>query len=295
MPTTEERVNRLENIMIELADAQMRTQLSLKNLSDEMQDFKNEMRGFKDEMLDFKDEMRGFKDEMLSFKDEMREFKDEMLNFKDEMREFKDEMLNFKDEMLDFKDEMRGFKDEMLNFKDEMRGFKDEMLDFKDEMREFKDEAKTDRKQMNKQWGELANKMGTIVEDIVAPNIPRIAMEYFGFSDIEDFMVRRQVRNKKDRAKRREFDVIAVGENQVIINETKSTPRIDYIDAFIEVLAQIEDYFPEYAGKKIIPIFASLYIGEDVVNYLTRNKIYAMGMGEETMELLNFRQVSNGR
>jgi hypothetical protein len=58
-------------------------------------------------------------------------------------------------------------------------------------------------------------------------------------------MVRRQVRKKKDRAKRREFDVIAVGDNQVIIKETKSTPGIDYIDAFIEVLPQIEDYFPK--------------------------------------------------
>ena len=47
-----------------------------------------------------------------------------------------------------------------------------EMQDFKDEMRTFKDEAESDRKRMNKQWGELANKVGTAVEDIVAPNIP---------------------------------------------------------------------------------------------------------------------------
>ncbi|RMF27986.1 MAG: hypothetical protein D6759_16665, partial [Chloroflexi bacterium] len=45
---------------------------------------------------------------------------------------------------------------------------------------------------------------------------------------------------------------------------------------------------PEYRGKRIIPIFASLYMGEDVVNYLTRHRIYAMAMGEETMDLLNF-------
>ena len=231
MPTTEERVNRLENIMIELADAQMRTQLSLKNLSDEMQDFKDEMRDFKDEMKDFKDKT-----------------------------------------------------DQTLIRIDISVA----------EIKQAVEEMKLDRKRMNKQWGELAHKTGTIVEDIVAPNIPRIAEEYFNFSEIVDFMVRRQVRSKKDRAKRREFDVIAAGENQVIINETKSTPRIDYIDGFIEALTQIEDYFPEYAGKKIIPIFASLYIGEDIVNYLTRNQIYAMGMGEETMEIINFRQVSNG-
>jgi len=32
---------------------------------------------------------------------------------------------------------------------------------------------------MNKRWGELANKMGTVVEDIVAPSIPRLAREIF--------------------------------------------------------------------------------------------------------------------
>ena len=63
------------------------------------------------------------------------------------------------------------------------------------EMREFREEMQADRKEMNRKWGELANKWGTVVEDIVAPNVPPIASEYFGFSDIEDFMVRRRVRN----------------------------------------------------------------------------------------------------
>ncbi len=157
------------------------------------------------------------------------------------------------------------------------------------------DEMKADRKRMNEQWGELVNKWGTLVEDMVAPNIPRIARENFGFSDIEFFAVRIKVRNKKDRSKRREFDVIAVGDNQVIINEAKSSPRIDYINEFIAVLSQIEDYFPEYAGKTIIPIFASLHIGEDVVTYLTRQRNYAMAMGDETMELKNFQRVAESR
>ena len=43
MATTEERADRLETAMSELADAQMRTQVSLKTLSDEMREFKDEM------------------------------------------------------------------------------------------------------------------------------------------------------------------------------------------------------------------------------------------------------------
>ncbi|MBC7320918.1 hypothetical protein H5T89_09760, partial [bacterium] len=79
----------------------------------------------------------------------------------------------------------------------------------------------------------------------------------------------------------------------VIINETKSTPRMDYINEFIEVLKEITDYFPEYTDKKIIPIFSSLYIPEDIIEYLTKKKIYAMVMNDNTMDLVNFDLVSD--
>ncbi len=75
--------------------------------------------------------------------------------------------------------EMREFKKEMQDFKDEMRAFKDEMLDFKDEMRAFKDETRRDRKEMNKRWGELSNKMGTVVEDIISPATRPVIIKYF--------------------------------------------------------------------------------------------------------------------
>ena len=51
----------------------------------------------------------------------------------------------------------------------EMRDFKNEMRGFKNEMQSFKDQSIADRKSMNKKWGDLANKMGTVVEDIVIP------------------------------------------------------------------------------------------------------------------------------
>jgi len=154
--------------------------------------------------------------------------------------------------------------------------------------------ANEDRKLWNKKWGELSDKLGTLVEDIVAPNIPRIGNELLGLKEPDDLMVRRSIRNKKDPSKRREFDVIAVYGDNVLINETKSTVRQDYIDKFVEVLPQIPDYFPEYAGKTIIPIFSSLNISPDLVNYLSKRGIYAMALGEDTMQLLNRAQVDLG-
>ena len=68
----------------------------------------------------------------------------------------------------------------------------EEMREFKDEMSEFKDETRRDRQRMNKQWGELANRLGTLVEDIVAPSLPRVAAEQFGCDAPELFVVARR-------------------------------------------------------------------------------------------------------
>ncbi|NJO15410.1 MAG: hypothetical protein HC877_06580 [Thioploca sp.] len=154
-------------------------------------------------------------------------------------------------------------------------------------------QAEQDRRELNKQWGDLANRLGTVAEDIVAPNLPRLAQEQFGCPDEpDDFMVRRWVRHKVDNSKRREFDVVVVYPQTVLINETKATPRLNYIDDFIAVMADIHGYFPEYQGKTIIPIFAGLFIPDNLLHYLTKHKIYALGMGEDTMELLNFEQLA---
>lgn len=157
---------------------------------------------------------------------------------------------------------------------------------------EMQAKSEENRRYWNRKWGELSHKLGTLAEDLVAPNIPRIAKEQFGWTEVDDLMVRRYVRHRTDQSKRREFDVIAVGSNQVIINETKMTPKIQYIDSFRQALDEITDYFPGYAGFKIIPIFATLYLRDDLVAYLTKQGIYAMAMADDTMELLNFDALS---
>ncbi len=45
-------------------------------------------------------------------------------------------------------------------------------------MRDFKNEVRRDPKEMNKKWGELASKMGTLVEDIIAPAVRPVMEKY---------------------------------------------------------------------------------------------------------------------
>ena len=165
----------------------------------------------------------------------------------------------------------------------QMTSFKDEMSDFKNEIR---NDTKTFKNDLNKRWGELANKMGTIVEDIVAPGLRGVARQYFGVEEFDSFTPRIRIRNK-DRSKIREFDVIAETEDYFFIVETKASPRTEYISAFIRFLPELSIWFPASLEKKMIPIFASLYLSDENIRYLTKNNILAMATSDDGMDIYN--------
>ena len=150
-------------------------------------------------------------------------------------------------------------------------------------------EAARDRKEMNRRWGELANKMGTVVQDIVAPSLRRIARDELGCGDERSFSVTMSRVRSDDPHYRREFDALYVGTRAVLINETKSTALSEYARKFVEFLRSGEFalYFPEYRELPLVAVFSSLRLPEDVITYLTRNGIYAVSMGEETMQVRN--------
>ncbi len=157
------------------------------------------------------------------------------------------------------------------------------------EMKDFKNEMKRDTRNLKRELGELSKKMGTMVEDMVAPNIRFIGEKYFSCkkSDCERFTVRVYQRHPEDKSRLEEFDVIAVYPDKIILNETKSKPRTEHPQEFLEKIGKFFEYFPEYKDKKIIPVYASLDIPEHILLDLTKKKIYAMGLKEDTMDLLN--------
>lgn len=173
----------------------------------------------------------------------------------------------------------------------ELRSLSKEMKEFKNEMRIFKDEMRISKKENDRRWGDLVNKMGTLVEDIIAPSLPRIVKEDFGYPEIDDFMIRRRIRNK-ELSISEEFDAVVIAGDAIFINETKSRPSLEYVNDFLNKLKNVPDFFPEHTSKKIIPLFSSLYIPEHVLNYLTKNKIYALGMGDDVIEVLNLDDIN---
>lgn len=155
-------------------------------------------------------------------------------------------------------------------------------------MKEFKDFTERNIKSLNQKWGELANRLGTVVEDIILPDFPNIIVNVFKAEYPEDIMINRRKRLGK---RCREFDIIAVSEDKVFLNET--TPKDDHIETFANFVHSGEffEWFPEFKGKQLIPIFSSIGFGEEQVRKLTAERIYAV-QPNPRLEVLNFKEVN---
>ena len=160
-----------------------------------------------------------------------------------------------------------------------------------------REESAQERAEMNRRWIELAEKMGTLVEDVIAPGIRRMADEVFECGDEQVFFARATVRRVDSRSRRREFEALYVGDRAVLLNETKTTVRPAGVRAFAAFVAngQFGRYFPSYADRPVVPVVSSLSISDDMVTNLTRRGIYAVAMGDEAMQVLNFEAASSQR
>jgi hypothetical protein len=118
----------------------------------------------------------------------------------------------------------------------------------------------------------------------VAPNLPRVAAELFS-CDQPDLFAVRVVR--RFQGETREYDAIVVCPEVVLVNETKSRLLESHVDTILEKLADLPRLFPEYADRRSVGILASLYPEPSVIRRATRQGVLVMGMGDETMEVLN--------
>ncbi len=119
------------------------------------------------------------------------------------------------------------------------------------------------------------------------PNAERIAQKLFGDGPIESLAIRTKRRHPSDASRQIELDLLVAGRSHLLIGEAKSSPTIEKADAFLEKVREVKDFYPEYAGHTILPLLASVSFDPSLVAYLSRRRIFALGFGDETMELLN--------
>jgi hypothetical protein len=177
-------------------------------------------------------------------------------------------------------------------FVDEMTDFKNEMATFKNETKVYMERLDNITADMNRKWGELANKMGTIAEDIVAPGFPFLIEKTFNFS-VEDIGVRRRIKDKKGNSW--EFDVVArAGEYLFIIDVKSSYSKIEYIHYFYEVLLpKAKELLPEFKIQeyRLVGCIASFRLDDSIIHKASEMGILAISLGGSYLNFLNFEEV----
>jgi len=147
--------------------------------------------------------------------------------------------------------------------------------------------AEKERKEFNRQLAGISDRLGSLIEDMVAPNAPRIARSLFGGDDVLTSSIRVRRRHPSDSGQTIELDLLVAGGSHVLVGEAKSKVTVDKAVAFLEKVRAVPEFFPEFKGFTILPMIASVNIEPSLVAHLSRLRIYALGFGDETMEILN--------
>ncbi len=176
--------------------------------------------------------------------------------------------------------------------KDRQQADKDRQQADKDRQQAEKDrqQAEKDRKDFNKRLAELSDSMGTLVEDMVAPNARRIASEVFPDDPVVRLAQRVRQVHPADSGRMLEIDLLVAGQRNLMVVEAKRRLNSEKIREFAEKIGSIPEYMPEYAGYRLVPVVASVTIEPSVIVFLNRQKVYGVAMGDETMELVNLGQ-----
>ncbi|MFQ5613975.1 MAG: hypothetical protein ACE5H9_17780 [Anaerolineae bacterium] len=157
------------------------------------------------------------------------------------------------------------------------------------DLQAYREEWRAEARQMNRHWGELANKMGTLTEDLVAPSLPRILRAVIACPEDEVVSIAVRVRRAHpvERGLGQEFDVVVSCGEYALFNETKSNLTPADVDILLVKLASARDYFPEYRDYKLLGSVASLYVDASLVRYASRQGVLVLAVGDELMDVQN--------
>jgi len=166
--------------------------------------------------------------------------------------------------------------------------------DMKESTKTFEENMNKTIRDMNRRWGELANKMGTVTEDIVAPGFPFLIERHFVLS-LDDISCRRKVKDKS--GNRWEFDLVARSGNIAFIVDVKSDyNKIEYLDHFIQVLLpKAAELLRDLKGCKIIGCIASFRLAPSIIERASEMGILAISLGGDYLEFCNQEVVESIR
>jgi len=164
------------------------------------------------------------------------------------------------------------------------------------ELASLSEESKRTERQVqqtNKQMGELSQRMGTLVEDMISPDMLRILRLVANLPEETEGLVNVRVKRyyrgavANGHAHMIELDAVAECGDYILVNETKTTFRPEYVTDFLEKLAIMRDYFPEFGSRPVFASISSLRIDPSVALRASRQGLLVLTLAEGMLQFQN--------
>jgi hypothetical protein len=122
-------------------------------------------------------------------------------------------------------------------------------------------------KEVNKQIGDLGNRLGDFVEWTVRPAAVRLFQE----RGIEVHEVHQNVTAQRD-DDGIQVDLLVINNDDAIAIECKSSLSVDDVDEHTERLGKLKKLLPKYADLRVLGAVAAMVLPDDVAKYAYRLK-----------------------
>ena len=164
------------------------------------------------------------------------------------------------------------------------------LLELQQQAERDRQQADKERKDFNKRMAELSDSMGTLIEDMVAPCGFHLAKAIFRNEEALSCSIRLRRKLAANPGDMMELDLLAVGATKVLVVEVKRRLDPGKVEQYQQKLTRLFEFFPELAGKTLLPAVASVYLEASVIAFLNHQKVYGIAMGDEVMEVINAGQ-----
>jgi hypothetical protein len=135
---------------------------------------------------------------------------------------------------------------------------------------------------LGKQFGDLGNRLGQFVEEMVAPALVQLLQE----RGIAVTQVSRRTSSKRKGAAM-EVDLLAVNDTDVVAVEVKSHLSAEDVRRQLERLGKFKMAFPQYRGYRVLGAVAAMVVPEEPGREAVEAGLFVLSPSGETMRILN--------
>jgi hypothetical protein len=152
------------------------------------------------------------------------------------------------------------------------------------QIKEMSKETNRQIKAVNKKIGELGNRLGEFVEEMIKPSVVRLFQE----RGIDIHSVMRNVETNNPQLNlAMQIDLLVVNNGSCVLVEVKSNLSQDDIEEHLERMEKFKTLFPIYKDYKVLGAVAGMVIPENIARYAYKKGFFVIAQKGDSAVILN--------